>query len=382
MIWPLDDRFISSSKISTVPFVPFAETTTLKDYLTEKGYRLDYLDRPRDERIYKPPLVLFNNGFSKFAFLDYPVRFLHALHVISGESYDTDALLFLTAYLKSKLAYYFIFHTSANIGTERTKAQLEEVLNIPFFLPDAEIASVNAKKILRRGADAMRRLKARLEKEWTALVPEPSNGFRLEPETKEERIKKWEEFAIKETDQTMKTISPLIYEYFGLIDQEIILVEDTYNILKESIHQNRNKLDNSKGIRQKLDDTVLKEYSETLTKTLSSWMSHDSQILINAVCRINETLGLVCVELIQSKKPEPIKLEQLTEQEALAYLRLEDASTEKRGGLRYLRSIRHFDGGRIRIYKPARLGFWLRSVAINDAAALHAEIINSGGATK
>jgi hypothetical protein len=159
LIWPLKDRLIVSNKMSTVPFVPFAETTTLGNYLNEKNYRLDYLDRPREEEIYKPPLVLFNNGFSNFAFFDYPVRFQHALHVISGKPSDTDALLFLTAYLKSKLAYYFVFHTCANIGTERTQAQLEEVLKIPFFLPDSEVAFENSADILERCADIMRCLK-------------------------------------------------------------------------------------------------------------------------------------------------------------------------------------------------------------------------------
>jgi hypothetical protein len=177
----------------------------------------------------------------------------------------------------------------------------------------------------------------------------------------------------------MKEVNPLIYEYFGLIDQEITLVEDTYRILKESIQQSRNKLDNGKGIRQLLNETALKEYADLLTKTLSDWMSPESTIRINAICRINEPLGLACVELIQSKTTQPVAVELLTEKEALAYLQLEYIATEERGSLRYLRAIRHFDNGRIRIYKPARLGFWMRSTAINDAAALHAEIVEFGG---
>lgn len=380
-IWDLNDLFIYPKSLESSLFIPKGRNKkTFGERLEELGALKNRLRRRPDDILFEPPLILFNNGYTHFAFIDYPVRFQHTLHVIAGKSSDTDALLFLTAYLKSKLAYYFIFHTSANIGTERTKAQLEEVLNIPFFLPDAEIASENSSDILKSIATAMRRLKTTLDKKWSELFTESSVEFTLEADSQKERVRQWKAFANEETNQVMeRTINPLTYEYFGLIDQEITLVEDTYTILKESIHQNRNNLDNGRGIRQKLDETSVKEYAEILTKTLSGWMSPDCSIRINAICRINESFGLACVELIQSKTPEPTLFGELTEKEALAYLRLEDASIEERGSLRYLRAIRHFDNGHIRIYKPARLGFWMRSTAINDAAALHAEIIDYGG---
>ena len=377
--WDLNDLFIYPKSLEQFLFVPKVRNKkTFGERLEELGALKNELRRKPNDSLFEPPLILFNNGYTHFAFIDYPVRFQHTLHVIAGKSADTDALLFLTAYLKSKLGYYFIFHTSANIGTERTKAQLQEVLKIPFFLPDSEVASEVSGNTLKRCADIMRRLKAKLERQWSAMFPEPSSEFKLEADSWKGRVSQWEAFANKETEQVMeRTINPLIYEYFGLIDQEIALVEDTYNILRNSITPDN--LGNSKGIRQSLSEIALREYADQLTKTLSGWMSPDSKVRINAICRINETLGLACVELIQSKTLKPISVEEFTEKEALSYLQLEEASTEERGSLRYLRSIRHFDNGRIRIYKPARLGFWMRSTAINDAAALHAEIVGYGG---
>lgn len=375
--WPLDSNFIPARKITHLPFYHIDNAETLGNYLTTQNYRLDLLHRSRDEQIYKPPLILFNQGFSKFAFFDYPVRFQHSLQSISGKPEDADALLFLTAYLKSKLAYYYIFHTSSNIGTERRKAQLEEVLNIPFFLPDSEFASEQSQCILKQVAAAMRRLKATIDNQWERLMPDKSEDFELAADTREEQIKKWEAFAQKETQRVIsQTINPQIYKYFGLIDQEIALVEDTFDVLKESITPGN--LDNSRGTRKLLDEKELQNYARQLTGTLTSWMSPDTGIYINTVCRINQSLGLASVELIQSKQIAPILTEQLSESEALAYLRLEESSSKEHSSLRYLRSIRHIDKARIRIYKPARLGFWMCSTAINDASALHAEIMASG----
>jgi hypothetical protein len=379
--WRLNDSYAAALDLKNSPFVPKEYLTTLEQRLRSKKQSTTELYSRPSPSLFEPPLILFNQGFSKFAFFDYPVRFQHSLQSIAGKPEDTDALLFLTAYLKSKLAYYFIFHTSANIGTERTKAQLEEVLNIPFFLPDSESAPDGAQKILKQGADAMRRLKAKLEQQWTVLLPEASDDFILEADTRKERVKEWEAFAEKETVRVMeRSINPLIYKYFDLIDQEIALVEDTYTVLRNSITPGT--LDNARGIRQVLSETAIQQYAEQLIQTLSAWISPDSSVQINAVCRINQALGLASVELIQSTTSEPIKVEALTETEAFAYLRLEDTSTEERGSLRYLRSIRHFENKRIRLYKPTRLGFWMRSSAINDAAALHAEIIEYGGTAR
>jgi len=154
----------------------------------------------------------------------------------------------------------------------------------------------------------MRRLKANLDKQWTALLPEPSSEFTLEADTRKERVEQWEAFAQKETDRVMeRSINPLVYEYFGLIDQEIALVQDTYDILRNSITQSKGNLNNDKGIRQSLSKTAIKEYADQLTNTLSAWMPPDAKIRINVVCRINQPLGLASVELIQSTTTEPIQ---------------------------------------------------------------------------
>ena len=54
--------------------------------------------------------------------------------------------------------------------------------------------------------------------------------------------------------------------------------------------------------------------------------------------------------------------------------RLQDASKERLGRIEYQRTGWYFDGTRILIIKPTRLGEWTRTAALNDAAEIHAEI--------
>jgi hypothetical protein len=70
-------------------------------------------------------MVLLNQGFTKAAFIDYPVRFQASLQSFVGSQEDSSCLRLLTLCLKSKLFRYFAFHTSANLGTERDKVHLD-----------------------------------------------------------------------------------------------------------------------------------------------------------------------------------------------------------------------------------------------------------------
>ena len=376
--WTLDDDFVSPTLIGKSFFLPKPMTSTLGDRLHSAGGSMKKLYSKPHDSLFEPPLAVFNDGFSRFAFFDYAVRFQDSLQAISGGAEDEDALLFLTAYLKSKLAYYHVFHVTSNIGTERTKAHLKEVLSLPFFLPDHESAPAHAASVMEDVSEKMRSLKGRVEAKYAELFPPEADELNLSPTTEKERYREWSRFADRETDSLMeKHINPQIYRYFELTEQEIVLVEDTSNILRPCITPGRS--DTRTGIRCDVDKVRLVDYAEFLARTLRGWMLPGTPVRVNAICRLHESLGLAGVELIQSPEPAEVRFESMSDEEALAYLDLEATAADERGGLRYLRAIRYFEGERIRIYKPARLGFWMRSTAVNDASALHAEIVHEEG---
>lgn len=373
--WSPDDPFVPDSLMKGVVSLPRGVCPTLAQHLEAEGYMTDKLYSKPDESLFTPPLVLFNQGFTEFSFFDFTVRFQHALQSISGP--DTEALLFLTAYMRSKLARYFIFHTSANIATERDKAHLFEVLRLPFLLPDCEVARPGAAGIFDEVADRIRRLKAGMEESALDLLKKlkkPRYGplFGSGDETDAEALSEWLGDQREEVDSLQDELDHLIYRYFGLNEQEIALVEDTCDILDKS--DTPGSLDAAKSIPtlQPLDADDLEPYAGMLTTTLNSWAS--GALCVSASGGVDCGLGLALVELTQTQRAEKFKICSIGKELARALHRLQIVSTEQSGCLDYLRGTTLFDGRRIYIVKPALSGRWTCTAALNDAADLYAQI--------
>ena len=98
---------------------------------------------------FQAPHVLVAKGFSRVAFADFDVSFQDALRGIHGPQQDRSLLVFLSAFLRSSLARYFLFHTSANWGVSRQVVDVEEILRLPFPLPDAQPDPKRSHQIVR-----------------------------------------------------------------------------------------------------------------------------------------------------------------------------------------------------------------------------------------
>jgi hypothetical protein len=377
--WSLKDHFVTPEAIDGLASLPARLTVGLGDYLKSQGYRLDKLHRPRDERIYEPPLVLLNQGFSSAAFFDYPVRFQHSLQSFSGPKHDKDALWFLTAFLRSKLARYFVFHTAANLGTERDKVHFPEVLRLPFFLPDQTKLINSAESIVARVAQKLRRVKGEME-ESVATLLERLNGSKLGPlfgghdENESVAIAKW---LLRQQEKTRKAqleIEPLIYEYFGLHDEEQALVEDTCNIFDRS--DTPGSLEAAKHIPTLQPVTAasdLAPYADCLTTTLNRWASGPMRVAARG--GVDPELGLAMVEVYLTKTKHAFERYALNGELLTALKRLQVASTDQDSScLAYVRDAWVFEGPHLFIVKSALLGQWTRTAALNDAGDVHGEI--------
>ena len=88
--------------------------------------------------IFKKPLVLVKRGYSstpQVAFANFNVAYRHGIRGIHGSSEDRDLLALLTFYLRSKLARYFLFHTSTNWGVSRARVDLDDLMPCHFLSP-------------------------------------------------------------------------------------------------------------------------------------------------------------------------------------------------------------------------------------------------------
>ena len=371
--WSLEDPFITARMMKGLAIVPKPLCPTLEEHLKSHGYRLDRLYSKPPDALFTPPLVLWNRGFTVSAFFDEDfgaLRFQHALHSIAGPAEDSNNLLFLSAYLRSPLARYYVFHTSASLGTERDQVHLAEALRVPFFLPDSESAQPDAAQIITKVAKRIGRLKKEIEESAKKLQSNiHPTDFRLQARTEKEEREDWLKRQQKKSETLQAQIDPLVYQYFGLNEQEIALVEDTCKIFDESDTPGSFEAAKHIPTLQAVDADGLEPYAGMLTATLNGWAS--GSLRVSACGGVDAELGLGLVRLEQTKSARKFKTRAVSDQLLTALHRLEEASTEQSGMLAYLRRPWAFDGTRIYIVKPALKGQWTRTAALDDAAEIY-----------
>jgi hypothetical protein len=381
--WTLSDRFVTPDSISGLPAFPELLSYKLGPYLKEQGYRLDKLHRTREEEIYNPPLVLWNDGFTDAAFFAYRVRYQHALHSVSGPASDSDYLIFLACFLRSPLARYFVFHTAASLGTERDKVHNSEALRLPFFLPDSEAAQPNAASIVSEAAAILRRFVEEMEESARILFNKPKEPeFRLrscnddEEDEAGKALRVWLKQQRDKAEKLQVELNPLIYEYFGRInEQERALVEDTVDIFGRSATPG--SLEAARGIPtlQPVDAAGLEPYATMLVNTLNGWAIGGLRVC--AAGGVDTELGVGLVELGQTSSAKEFRVRDMSGPLANALQRLEEANIEQAGHLEFSRSGLIFDGSRIYLLKPALRGEWTRTAALNDAVDLRAHVADA-----
>src|SRR5215470_11673107 len=149
----------------------------------------------------------------RVAYADFDVVFRHAVQGIHGPPKDRGVLIFLAAYLRSPLARYFLFHTSSNWGVSRSKVHLEELLELPFPLPEQTARPGRAAEIVAAVEARVRQAMSRAK----------------DPFTDRQSIVR----------ETQSAVEPLLFEYFDLDDVEQVLVQDTNKVIIPSIRPSR-----------------------------------------------------------------------------------------------------------------------------------------------
>jgi hypothetical protein len=188
-------------------------------------------------------------------------------------------------------------------------------------------------------------------------------------------MKNWLAGWTMKTAKAQAEIEPLIYKYFGLIEQEIALVEDTINISDKS--DTPGTLDTAMPTLEPIHADGLQDYARMLADTLRSW-SLNNALSTNLIAGANEENGLAVLRVEQTRNTAAFHTAPLMDDLATAVKRIEEAATTTNGTFVYLRDETWwFDGPTITIAKPALRGRWTRTAAINDATEIYATIQQS-----
>ena len=379
MPWDLSTSFIAPKDLQGTFFAFDKMLSNFETHLAKKKYRQDVLYSSPPKELFAPPFVLINQGYDNFVFSNCPVVFQHSLQSISGPSEDEDLLLFLTVYLRSLLAKFFLFHTAANWGTERDKVHLDELLLLPFPLP-GDAPGDDAVGIVRQVAARMRQERSEQERLYDECLEQ--NRKLYEPDEQAAR-KEWLERRKERTKSLQAELEPLIYQYFGLHEAEVMLLEDTVNISIPSSTPSEAQADRFdlptlqavSSCKVNGYENGLAAYAETLAGTLNSWATErGSKFRVRPSGGVDEASGVAMVTLDLGQENGSMTNLAITGKLSHWLKQGLEASVRQSPSIRSEREMLWFDGKRIHIIRPATLLHWTRTAALNDADTIYGEI--------
>jgi len=350
--WKLSDRSIPIDSRFPQLVLSEGDMTNLKAgleasviYRRDKAIpaALDGLRRKPAESVFQGPMVIFSNGFTKFAFCRDRVLFQDSLRSITGPDDDANLLRFLTAVLGSRLMQYHAFHSGSSNGIGRDKLHLYESLNLPFAMPDDELATEQADEIIREAAGIIKHVERTDESRKADVIP-----------------------------STWEALQPLVERYFGVTYAERILIHDTLAISQPSIHLSNLDGDVPSLAFPEFEDR--KRYGDTLCDVLNR-RARKQGIKISAEAKASKELGLIFLTVLFSDVRKPYAE---VGGDLELWKALDDVATaakRKNGSFSYLRGFRYFEPDRLHLLKPATMRNWCRTAALNDADAIFEHLV-------
>jgi hypothetical protein len=291
-----------------------------------------------DTTIFKKPLVLVTEGFSKVAFANFDIAFRHGIRGIHGPASDVDLLAFLAVYLRSDLGRYFLFHTSASWGVSRARVDIDDLMRLPFPLPDEADDPARASEIMCEVGQIL----ARAMKESTDILLGRDDIV----------------------NSAQSRAEALVEEYFDLNDLERILVADTTAVIIPSVRPTRSRV----GVPTILQTREFERarYVELLCETLNRWGGTIHQVHGRAVADGDLGVGMVVLE--KTRRGEEPGFLNGADKDILSSLhRLQRGAARGRGAVELVRGLMVFEKSLLYITKPLGRRFWTRTAALNDA---------------
>jgi len=348
--WSPETLFLSAKKMKKM-----MDLIVTKNECQAVDNKFKLLLFPRDPKLFKGPKVLISQGSRdmKVVFCDFEVIFQSSLQTITGNENEKDAnlLRFLSVALKSDVIQYYLFHTSANWGTERDKVLLYELLRAPFMPPEA---TTDPKKS-------------------SAIVAEV--GQRIKDLGRDIQEGKYYGGGRHDVvEKLRKDLESFVCQYYDIDEYEQILVEDTVNYIIPSITPGANPRKKVKTLMH-----VNAEQRQTYTETLCRMLNIHARKGRRVEGRVVRSDSQAIVVISRAKgEPKPYYEEKAPEEMRQILNRIDKLLPVKRGGFVYYRNLKIFDKDHIYIVKPMTLRSWMRTTALNDADEIASAVLQAG----
>ena len=346
-------RTTSSEAVDLGQFLPSKAFQILSPDLRTLVPRRVVVRRGGFRRGFNGPRVLVAQGAGvnrlRVAYTEAPFAFQHAIQAIVVPESDKQRAKALAAMLNSKLMYWFAFHSSASLGSERAKVHQDQLLDLPFPKP----TDMEEPQRAETAADQLAALMDEAEKRLGAAIRPPD----LLPEL-------------------LDRIDALVYDYFALSDLEILLVEDTFDYIAPSVQPNPSS---SPPIWRQTTPSDRSAYAPVLVSILEAWMEPGRRVSVSLIAE-NKDLVVAKLHLCAAEDWAEYSEQRIALGEALARVsRAMDRPLP--GNLHQLGNLGVYTGQDLYLVKPNRMRFWTRSAARADAEDILDDVWSAEGKT-
>jgi len=323
-------------------------TSTLRPWQSKTVHRLGFERSFRNARILIPQGVSTSSMRLRAAYIDKPASFQHVLQAVTVPKDGSDKAKFITSVLNSRLAIWYAFHGTSSFGSSRPIVHQTELLRLPMPEPE-DLASPKQSELAR--------------KELIKIVDDHRTGQSniLQSSDSQERI--------------LREIDRITYLYFGLSDDEIMLVEDAVEHILPAAQPSR-------GSFPELWKTCTFEhrnsYASQLNSALAKWFDNDRAIAIKLLGS-NQDFGILCLQL-QDRFPKGYsgysEDSKVSFSEALNSISIALQNPIARN-FQTVPDLKIFVGDKLFLIKPMQRRFWLRSTALADADSIASDLETS-----
>ncbi len=316
----------------SIPYVTTAPWTTSLVY--RAGFEAGFFG----PHILIPQGVERRVGRVRAAFGKQDVVFRSSLQSITVPPHQERKAKVLAAVLNSSLAAWFYFHETSYFGADRAKVPQGELLRLPFDSPEN---MPDPEKALKAEAELVALIDSELE---TVNTP------------------------IASQHDVMGVIDRLVFQYYGLDEGDVAIIEDTFNYVIPAMQPRRNS--GLQDIWAPANSTQRADYAAMLCKALSPHF----RVPINASLAARST-DVAVLKLTIGNDGAPYAEHSSGELNYFLASISYKLPIDLPGNVQLIPDLRMIIDRNMYLVKPTALRHWLRSSALADAEQIAAELV-------
>lgn len=347
-----DSNRFESAIVSTIPHLPVVAYTSISVGARDLSpWSSSIVRRLGFERGFTGPRILVPQGVAtsvtrlRASFTDEALTFQDSLQAIVAPLAEAEKAKFVTAVLNSRLAVWFAFQATSSFGSSRPKVHQVELLKLPMPEP-GDVTSPSGARSARK--KLVRVIDKHISERDDLLRPPQAD------------------------DELLRQIDRLTYEYFGLTDEEITLIEDAVEYILPAAQPNAGTFPEIWKLANSIERQA---YANQLISSLADWFDQERKLSVSLI-GANEDFGILRLKLTAGTKPKtPAYSEEPDASFSKALRTIADAIKRPLAqNFQTLPDLKIFVGDSLYLVKPMQRRFWLKSSALVDADSIASDL--------